>query len=39
MLLEVSSLDELDQQSASLQALNYEAKGEFGIPGSLLPAG
>jgi GrpB-like predicted nucleotidyltransferase (UPF0157 family) len=27
MLLEVSSLDELDQQSASLQALNYEAKG------------
>lgn len=33
MLLEVSSLDELDQQSASLQALNYEAKGEFGIPG------
>lgn len=33
ILLEVSSLDELDQQSASLQALNYEAKGEFGIPG------
>lgn len=32
ILLEVSSLDELDQQSASLQALNYEAKGEFGIP-------
>jgi GrpB-like predicted nucleotidyltransferase (UPF0157 family) len=33
ILLEVSSLDELDQQSASLQALGYEAKGEFGIPG------
>lgn len=33
ILLEVSSLDELDQLSASLQALNYEVKGEFGIPG------
>lgn len=33
ILLEVSSLDELDQQSASLQALGYEVKGEFGIPG------
>ena len=33
ILLEVSSLDELDQQSASLQALGYEAKGEFGIAG------
>jgi GrpB-like predicted nucleotidyltransferase (UPF0157 family) len=31
ILLEVSSLDELDQQSVALQALGYEAKGEFGI--------
>jgi len=33
ILLEVSSLDEIDQQSVALQALGYEAKGEYGIPG------
>ncbi len=32
LLLEVDSLDELDQRSASLQALGYECMGEFGIP-------
>lgn len=33
MLLEVHSLESLDQKSPSLEALGYEAKGEFGIPG------
>ena len=33
MLLEVDSLESLDQKSPSLEALGYEAKGEFGIPG------
>ena len=33
ILLEVSSLDALDQQSSRLVALGYEAKGEFGIAG------
>ena len=33
LLLEVSSLQALDQQSPLLEALGYEAKGEFGIPG------
>lgn len=33
MLLEVSSLDDLDQKSSLIESLGYEAKGEFGIPG------
>ncbi len=33
ILLEVTSLDSLDRQSPSLEALGYEVKGEFGIPG------
>ncbi|ALO44922.1 GrpB family protein [Pseudohongiella spirulinae] len=33
MLLEVNLLESLDQKSPSLEALGYEVKGEFGIPG------
>jgi len=33
MLLEVISLESLDQNSPLLAALGYEIKGEFGIPG------
>jgi GrpB-like predicted nucleotidyltransferase (UPF0157 family) len=33
ILLEVSSLQVLDGTAAGLEALGYEAKGEFGIPG------
>lgn len=33
MLLEVTSLELLDQKSPSLEALGYEVMGEFGIPG------
>jgi GrpB-like predicted nucleotidyltransferase (UPF0157 family) len=33
MLLEVVSLEALDGESSMLEALGYEAKGEFGIPG------
>ncbi|MDO8270589.1 MAG: GrpB family protein [Gammaproteobacteria bacterium] len=33
ILLEATSLDSLDQKNQSLEALGYEAKGEFGIPG------
>jgi GrpB-like predicted nucleotidyltransferase (UPF0157 family) len=33
MLLEVLSLEDLDQKSVLLESLGYEAKGEFGIAG------
>ena len=33
MLLEVASLQSLDERSYSMAALGYEVKGEFGIPG------
>ena len=33
ILVEVSSLDALDERSAALEALGYEALGEFGIAG------
>lgn len=33
ILLEVASLGALDQEAPMLEALGYEAKGEFGIPG------
>jgi GrpB-like predicted nucleotidyltransferase (UPF0157 family) len=33
MLLEATSLEALDLASPMLEALGYEAKGEFGIPG------
>jgi GrpB-like predicted nucleotidyltransferase (UPF0157 family) len=33
ILLEVSSLAELDLRTARLESLSYEARGEFGIPG------
>jgi GrpB-like predicted nucleotidyltransferase (UPF0157 family) len=33
ILIEVSELADLDARSPKLQALGYEAKGEFGIPG------
>lgn len=33
MLLEVTSLESLDQKCTSLETLGYEAKGEFGILG------
>ena len=33
ILLEVTSLGALDQKAPMLEALGYEAKGEFGIPG------
>ena len=33
MLLEVSSLDDLDQRSSLIESLGYEAKGEYGIAG------
>jgi len=33
ILLEVTSLVDLDQKTPMLEALGYEAKGEFGIPG------
>lgn len=33
ILLEVLSLDDLDQKAAMLESLGYEAMGEFGIPG------
>lgn len=33
MLLEVTSLESLDRSSFSMEALGYEVKGEFGIPG------
>lgn len=33
ILLEVASLESLNQKAPMLEALGYEAKGEFGIPG------
>ncbi len=33
LLLEVSSLEAMDQKTPMLEALGYEALGEFGIPG------
>lgn len=33
ILLEVGDLGALDRQTQQMQALGYEAKGEFGIPG------
>jgi GrpB-like predicted nucleotidyltransferase (UPF0157 family) len=33
ILLEVTSLEALDEKSPMLEALGYEVKGEFGIPG------
>lgn len=33
ILLEVASLDALDQKAGMLESLGYEAMGEFGIPG------
>jgi GrpB-like predicted nucleotidyltransferase (UPF0157 family) len=33
ILLEVSELAQLDAQSAQIESLGYEVKGEFGIPG------
>ncbi len=33
MLLEVISLEAIDEKSPMLKAFGYEAKGEFGIPG------
>ena len=33
ILLEVTSLEALDEKSPMLEASGYEAKGEFGIPG------
>jgi len=33
ILLEVASLDALDRKTPALEALGYEAKGEFGISG------
>ena len=33
ILLEVSNTDRLDDETAALEGLWYEAKGEFGIPG------
>lgn len=33
ILVEVASLVVVDERAASLEALGYEAKGEFGIPG------
>lgn len=33
ILVEVTSLDVLDRMAPRLEALGYEAKGEFGIPG------
>jgi GrpB-like predicted nucleotidyltransferase (UPF0157 family) len=33
ILVEVPSLDVLDEKSSALEALGYEALGEFGIPG------
>ena len=33
MMLEVASLDALDAASPGIEALGYEAMGEFGIPG------
>ncbi|MCC2617323.1 GrpB family protein [Aestuariibacter halophilus] len=33
MLVEVTDLDALDQSTPALQALGYEARGEYGIPG------
>lgn len=33
ILLEVSSLPAIDSRTSALEALSYEAKGEFGIPG------
>src|SRR4051812_35221263 len=33
MLAVVSSVQDLDRASSALEALGYEAKGEFGIPG------
>ena len=33
MLLEVTSVEALDECTASIEALGYEAKGEFGISG------
>ena len=33
ILLEVTSLEALDEKSPMLETLEYEAKGEFGIPG------
>ena len=33
LMLEVSSLDALDQQTPAMESLGYEALGELGIPG------
>lgn len=33
ILLEVSDIEDLDNHTAEMTALGYEAKGEFGIPG------
>jgi len=33
ILVEVSSLQSLDEKAGRLEALGYDAKGEFGIPG------
>lgn len=33
ILLEVADIEKLDERSAALASLGYEAKGEFGIPG------
>lgn len=33
MLIESSSLEAIDEKTASLESIGYEAKGEFGIPG------
>lgn len=33
MLVEATTIEAVDESSASVEALGYEAKGEFGIPG------
>jgi GrpB-like predicted nucleotidyltransferase (UPF0157 family) len=33
LLIEVSSLNKLDEHNFKMQSIGYEAKGEFGIPG------